>query len=116
MGPDLTDIGIRSMGHLQASVLSPNESVLPQHWMVRAKSSDGKPITGLRLNEDTFSVQLIDASGSLLSLNKADLAEYEVDRTSGMPSFEGKIQGDDLENLIAYLASLRLGGANDASQ
>ena len=116
MGPDLTDIGIRSMGHLQASVLSPNESVLPQHWMVRAKSSDGKPITGLRLNEDTFSVQLIDASGSLLSLHKADLAEYEVDRTSGMPSFEGKIQGDDLENLIAYLASLRLGGANDASQ
>ncbi|MDE0263260.1 MAG: c-type cytochrome [Bryobacterales bacterium] len=116
MGPDLTDIGVRSMGHLQASVLNPNESVLPQHWMVRAKSSDGKPITGLRLNEDTFSVQLIDGSGSLLSVHKADLAEFEVDRTSGMPSFEGKIQGEDLDNLIAYLASLRLGDPNDASQ
>ena len=116
MGPDLTDIGMRSLGHLQASVLNPNESVLPQHWMVRAQSSDGKPITGLRLNEDTFSVQLIDGSGSLVSVHKADLAEFEVDRTSGMPSFEGKIQGEDLDNLIAYLASLRLGDPNDASQ
>jgi len=116
LGPDLTDIGIRSMGHLQASVLNPYESVLPPHWMVRAKSSDGKPIRGLRLNDAPFSVQLIDASGSLLSLHKEDLAEFEVDRTSAMPSFEGKIQGDDLDNLIAYLASLRLGDPNDASQ
>ena len=104
------------MGHLQASVLDPNESVLPQHWMAKAKSKDGKQIAGLRLNEDTFSVQLIDASGSLISLHKADLAEFEVDRTSGMPSYEGKIEGEDLENLIAYLASLRLGDPNDATQ
>ena len=61
-------------------------------------------------------MQLIDGSGSLISLRKADLAEFEVDRTSGMPSFEGKIQGEDLDNLIAYLASLRLGGPNDATQ
>ncbi len=116
MGPDLTDVGIRSMGHLQASVLQPNESVLPQHWMAKATSKDGKQISGLRLNEDTFSVQLIDGSGSLISLRKADLAEFDVDRTSGMPSFEGKIQGEDLDNLIAYLASLRLGDPNNATQ
>ena len=117
MGPDLSDIGaMRSLVHLQASVLRPDESVLPQHWMVRAKTNAGKQISGLRLNEDTFSVQLIDAAGQLLSLSKDDLAEFEVDRSSGMPSFEGQIQGTDFDDLIAYLASLRLRGGADATE
>lgn len=117
MGPDLSDIGaMRSLGHLQASVLQPNDSVLPQHWMVRAKTNGGKQISGMRLNEDTFSVQLIDAAGQLLSFSKADLAEFEVDRDSGMPSFQGQIQESDFENLIAYLASLRLRGGTDATE
>ncbi len=116
MGPDLTDVGIRSMEHLRASVLDPGATVLPQHWMIRARSKGGEQIAGLRLNEDTFSVQLIDGSGSLLSLRKADLSQFEVDRASGMPSYDGKIQGEDLDDLVAYLASLRLGDPNDATQ
>ena len=117
MGPDLTDIGgMRSLGHLQEAVLRPNDSVLPQHWMVRGKTNDGKQVSGMRLNEDTFSVQFIDAAGKLVSLRKADLADYDVDRTSGMPAYEGKIQGADFENLVAYLASLRLRGGADATE
>ncbi len=117
MGPDLTDVGaIRSMGHLQAAVQQPNESVLPQHWTAKATSKGGKQVSGLRLNEDTFSVQLIDGTGQLVSLRKADLAEFEVDRSSAMPSYEGKIQGADFENLIAYLATLRLGAPSDEQQ
>lgn len=117
MGPDLSDIGgMRSLGHLQEAVLRPNDSVLPQHWMVRGKTNDGKQVSGMRLNEDTFSVQFIDAAGKLVSLRKADLADYDVDRTSGMPAYEGKIQGADFENLVAYLASLRLRGGADATE
>lgn len=117
MGPDLSDIGaMRSLGHLQTAVLQPNEAVYPQHWIARATTSDGKQISGMRMNEDTFSVQLIDAAGQLVSLRKADLAEFEVDRSSGMPSFEGKIQEDDFENLVAYLASQRLREASDATE
>ena len=117
MGPDLSDIGaMRSLGHLQSAVLRPDEAVFPQHWMVRAKTDDGEAISGMRMNEDTFSVQLLDASGQLLSLQKSDLAEFEVDRSSGMPSFEGKIQGDDLDNLVAFLASQRLRRASNADQ
>lgn len=109
MGPDLSDIGaMRSLGHLQAAVLRPNDEVLPQHWMVRAKTEDGKAVSGTRMNEDTFSVQLIDASGRLVSLSKESLSEFAVDRTSGMPAFEGQIEGSDFDDLLAYLASLRL--------
>lgn len=117
MGPDLSDIGaIRSLGHLQAAVLRPNEVVYPQHWMVRAKTKAGKPISGMRMNEDTFSVQLIDSAGRLVSLRKQDLAEYEVDRNSGMPAFAGQIQGSDFDDLIAYLASQRLREGTDATE
>ena len=117
MGPDLSDIGaMRSLGHLQAAVLKPDESVYPQHWMVRAKTSDGKQVSGMRMNEDTFSVQLMDAGGQLVSLRKADLAEFEVDRTSGMPSFEGKIEGEAFDDLMAFLGSQRLRGGDDATE
>lgn len=117
MGPDLSDIGaMRSLGHLQASVLRPNEAVYPQHWMVRAKTKEGDLVSGMRMNEDTFSVQLIDAGGRLISLRKGNLAEFEVDRSSGMPSFEGKLEEDALDNLVAYLASQRLREGTDALQ
>ena len=117
MGPDLSDIGgMRSLGHLQTAVLRPNDSVLPQHWMARAKTNAGKAVSGMRMNEDTFSVQLLDAGGQLISLRKADLAEYEVDRTSAMPAYEGQIEGSDFDDLMAYLASQRLRGVSDATQ
>jgi hypothetical protein len=59
------------------------------------------------LNEDTYSFQLLDANGKLLSVMKDDLAGYDIVRTSMMPSFAGKLHGSDLEDLLAYLASLK---------
>lgn len=109
MGPDLSDVGaVRSLGHLEASLLRPSESVLPQHWTVRAKTRDGSAVSGLRMNEDTFSVQLMDPGGQLKSFRKASLSELEIDRSSAMPAYEGRFNDEEFENLIAYLASLRL--------
>jgi mono/diheme cytochrome c family protein len=59
------------------------------------------------MNEDMDSFQIREASGRLRSLWKADLAGYEIVRTSPMPAFKGKLQRDQLDDLIAYLASLR---------
>lgn len=111
-GPDLSEIGARrSLGHLEAAVLRPGEKVLPKHWRVRALGKDGKTVTGVRLNEDTYSVQLLDASERLVSLVKADLAEYEVVKESAMPPFEGVFSPEEFDDLIAYLASLGRQGA-----
>ena len=117
MGPDLSRIGERrSLGHLQMSVTKPNENVLPQNWSVRAVTRDGKKINGRRMNEDTFSVQLLDANERLVSLSKADLAQFEIDRNSSMPAYEGQFQGGEFDDLIAYLASLRGPEANQAAE
>jgi hypothetical protein len=60
-----------------------------------------------RLNEDTFSIQLIDANERLVAIEKSDIKEYEKGATSTMPSVQGKLSGDEIADLIAYLLSLK---------
>ncbi|MBK5292382.1 MAG: c-type cytochrome [Acidobacteriia bacterium] len=107
-GPDLNAIGsTRSLGHLQRSLLAPNEEVSWDYWSLLGRTAAGERIAGLRLNEDTYSFQILDSQGKLRSVAKPDLAEHQIDRTSPMPSVEGKLKPDQFEDLVAYLASLR---------
>lgn len=107
-GPDLTRIGgARSLEHLRAAVVTPNEKVLPNQWRVSAVRKDGTKVMGRLLNEDTYTLQLVDARQGLKSLTKADLASYELVKESAMPSYQGSIAGRDLDDLLAYLVSLR---------
>ena len=86
VAPDLSDIGaIRSPDALRRSLMDPTGSMLPLNRYVRAVTRDGKVITGRRLNEDTYTVQLIDTEERLVSLIKSDLREYAVLKTSAMP-------------------------------
>jgi putative heme-binding domain-containing protein len=108
VGPDLSEIGSRrSLAQLESSILAPGIDVAPDYWSLSARTKTGQTITGIRLNEDMASFQIREQSGRLRSVWKTDLASYEILRTSPMPSFKGKISGGDLENLVAYLASLR---------
>ena len=108
VAPDLSDIGaIRAPDSLQQSVLDPNASVLPINRSVRALTRDGKVIGGRRLNEDTYTVQLIDEQERLVSLDKANLREYTVVKTSSMPSYKDKLTSEEVSDLVAYLHSLK---------
>jgi hypothetical protein len=64
-------------------------------------------INGRRLNEDTYTVQLIDEQEHLVSLTKADLREYTVLKSTPMPSYKDKFSSQELADLEAYLLSLR---------
>ncbi len=108
VAPDLSDIGtIRTADLLQRSLLDPNGSLLPMNRSVHVVTREGKVINGRRLNEDTYSVQLIDDQEHLLSLAKADLREYTVIKTSTMPSYKDKLSAQELADVIAYLLSLK---------
>ncbi len=106
--PDLSEIGVVRMSEgLQSSLLNPSASMLPMNRPVRAVTRDGKVIAGRRLNEDTYSVQLIDTDERLVSLLKADLREYTVIRVSPMPSYRDKLTTQELADVLAYLLTLR---------
>ena len=110
LGPDLSDIGIiRPRRHLERSLLEPNESILPQHRTVRAVTTSGTEILGQRLNEDTHTVQILDAKEQLRSLAKDQLKEYGMMSTSPMLSYRGKFNAQELADIVAYLASLKGG-------
>ena len=106
--PDLSDIGaVRSAAVLQRKLLDPTSGMMPINRPVRAVTRDGRTVRGRRLNEDTFTVQVIDDQEQLVSLVKADLREYELGSTSLMPSVTGKLTGEELADVIAYLLSLK---------
>ena len=108
VAPDLSDIGaVRTPAALQRSLLDPTSAMLPINRPVRAVTRDGKTIRGRRLNEDTFTVQLIDDGERLVSLTKADLREYEVGRASPMPSMAKALTSDEVADVVAYLLSLK---------
>jgi len=108
VAPDLSDIGaIRSAGSLQRSLIDPNSQMMPINRPVRAVTRDGNVINGRRLNEDTYTVQLMDDQERLVSLAKADLRDYTILQTSLMPSYKDTLGADDLADLVAYLLSLK---------
>jgi putative heme-binding domain-containing protein len=108
VAPDLGDIGaLRTAELLQRTLLDPAGSMLPVNRAVRAVTKDGKVISGRRLNEDTYTVQLIDEQERLVSLTKADLREFTVLKTTPMPSYKDKFSAQELADLEAYLLSLK---------
>lgn len=106
--PDLSDIGARrSAGALERSLVDPSGAMLPINRPVRLVTRTGQTVRGRRLNEDTHTVQIIDAEGGLLSFDKTGLREYDVIATSPMPSYRDRLSREDLADLLAYLLSLK---------
>jgi putative heme-binding domain-containing protein len=108
VAPDLSEIGLtRSAASLQQALLSPSSVMFPINRPVRAVTKDGKAISGRRLNEDTFTVQLMDDKEQLVSLQKSDLRAYTILTESTMPSFDGKLTPAQLADVVSYLSSLK---------
>jgi putative heme-binding domain-containing protein len=110
VGPDLSDIGAtRAPSSIQRHLIDPTRSMSPINRPVRAVTSTGRVVNGRRLNEDTYSVQLIDDKEQLVSLLKAELREYAVGTTSPMPSYQDKLSSEELAAVVAYLLTLKGG-------
>ena len=106
--PDLSDIGaVRTPAALQRSLLDPNRAMPPINRPVAITTKDGKTIRGRRLNEDTFSVQLVNDAGALVTVAKNNVATFEAGKTSPMPSVAKTLSVDEVADLVGYLLSLR---------
>jgi cytochrome c oxidase cbb3-type subunit III len=119
LGPDLTDAGsMRSVESLVDSVRNPSRRLaqrmkepakeFPQEYeTVTATTVDGKRITGVTLNEDNFSLQMMDADEKIYLFEKDKLKSFEKSRESLMPPYDAKMLSDkDLNDIVAYLLSV----------
>jgi putative heme-binding domain-containing protein len=108
IGPGLDGVAThRTLEQLQASLRSPKKEVLPENRRVQVVASDGKTVTGRLLNQDAFSVQMIDSAGHLQSFARSGLREFTIVTTNPMPSYADKLSAQDLDDLVRYLSSLK---------
>ncbi len=106
-GPELSTIGDRrSPDELLSDLVDPDESVQPRWWTMRVTHRAGTRVEGLRMNEGTYSVRILDADDNLWSFLKRDLRESERIETSSMPAYAGTLTEGELEDLVAYLYGL----------
>ncbi len=108
-GPDLSRIGTsRTADSLVESIREARKIIPDGYKTVTVITKEGKRITGVRKNEDTFSVQLMSADERLHLFLKKDLQEVREESESLMPSYNRRMLSDqDLENLVAYMSGLR---------
>jgi cytochrome c oxidase cbb3-type subunit III len=125
LGPDLSSTGAsRSVEYLTESLRSPSKRLAKgilqplkdfaqEYETATVVTSDGTKLQGVVLNEDSFTVQMLDTREQLHAFEKAKLRSYEKTRESLMPAYDAKTLPDkDVKDLIAFLlaASEKGGG------
>jgi putative heme-binding domain-containing protein len=119
LGPELTSVGAsRTQDAIIESVRNPSQRLawglaeatkeFPQEYeTVTAVTADGKQIKGVTLNEDSFSVQIMDTSEQIHLLEKEKLRSFQKSRESAMPKYGPDLLSDkDLEDIVAFLVSV----------
>jgi cytochrome c oxidase cbb3-type subunit III len=109
IGPDLTGIETRrGAAQIRATLIDPSKTIPEGFLLIETVTSAGKTIRGIRLNEDTFTIQVKDLRGDIYSFRKAELTQLNKLRDQTiMPSFGATLSASELDDLVAYLASPR---------
>jgi putative heme-binding domain-containing protein len=125
LGPDLSSVGSsRSFEALVESMRNPSKRLAEgiseplkdfsqEYETATVVTVDGTKLQGVVLNEDSFTLQMLDTREQLHSFEKSKLRSYEKTRESLMPAYDSKTLPDkDLKDLIAFLlaASSQGGG------
>ena len=125
LGPDLTGTGsARSVEYLVDSLRNPSRRLAQgiseamkefsqEYETVTVMDAGGQKFQGVVLNEDNFTLQMIDTREQLHLFEKDKLRSIEKTRESLMPAYDPKMLPEkDLQDLIAYLlaASSDTGG------
>jgi putative heme-binding domain-containing protein len=108
LGPDLSRIGVaRSRMALVREIRSASEYIPQGYEPVTVATRDGRQIKGVRKNEDSFSIQIMDTNEQLSTFLKKDLREVTDEKRSLMPDYgPDKLTEAELDDLLAYLRNL----------
>jgi putative heme-binding domain-containing protein len=111
VGPDLTRIGLlRTPEQLAISLLEPDREVQPNNRWYGVTLKGGERIEGRLLNQDAYSVQLLDSTSQLRSFQRSDLRRAGF-LPSPMPSVRGLLAEQEIADVVQYLTTLRGGTA-----
>ena len=106
LGPDLTDIAAsRTVNQLRDALVAPGKKPVPGYTGVTATLKTGRQITGVAKNYSNYSVDILDAQGSLHLLAISDVQDLQFRSKSLMPdTYTKTLSPDELKDLLAYLS------------
>lgn len=108
LGPDLGVIGIaRSAKSLRLALVDPAAEIFKEYFTAVVEPRRGQTVRGLALNEDDLSIQIRDVNGNLRSFLKGDLKSARREPRSLMPSYAKRLSGAEIDDLVAYLRTLK---------
>ena len=116
LGPDLSSTGAsRSVEYLTESLRNPSKRLAEgiseplkdfsqEYETVTVVTVDGTKLQGVVLNEDSFTVQMLDTREQLHPFEKSKLRSYVKTRESLMPAYDAKaLPEKELKDIIAFL-------------
>jgi putative heme-binding domain-containing protein len=108
IGPPLDHVAYkRSPEFIMESILQPSKDIDPQYEALQVVTKQGVIITGLRVNETNFSVQLREENGRFHSFAKSELESVDVLKKSLMPeNIAEQLTVKELHDLFAFLLTL----------
>ena len=108
LGPDLTAVGTsRSLESIIQSIREPSKELVSGYETANVVTADGKDAKGIVLNEDRFSVQMMDTSERILLLDRDKLRSFKKSPVSLMPAYNtSALNEKDLQDILAYLLTI----------
>jgi putative heme-binding domain-containing protein len=108
LGPNLGWIGLlRTPASLRQSLTTPDAEIHPRFLTIAVETASGETFEGLLLNEDDLSIQIRDVSHRNRSFLKSGLKALRREKRSLMPSYAATLSTGEIEQVVAYLRTLR---------
>jgi putative heme-binding domain-containing protein len=106
--PGLTDIAvIRRPLQIEQALLDPAAEIHTDFRVINATMTDGTTVTGRLLNQNSYSIQLLDSTDRLRSLDKAQVRSYSILTTSPMPSYRQSLSAQEVADVVAFLGTMK---------
>ncbi len=110
VGPPLSFVGTsRTQGFLLESLLNPKAVITSGYSSILILTKKGKFITGVKVNEDDSSIDLVNKEGNKLHISKSEIKKFKTQKISIMPgNFKDILTTDEVRHLLAYLGTLKI--------
>jgi putative heme-binding domain-containing protein len=107
-GPNLTTVGSRiSPAGFRILLNTPSEKIRPENRLYEIALRSGKTVRGKLLNQDPYSVQMLDTDGKLVAYQRANIRSGQFTDPPQMPSYKDKLTSQQIADLVAYLTTLQ---------
>jgi len=104
VGPELTGMAVHPAHELLIHILDPNRSVEGNYRAYTVSTDDGRVVTGLLAAESRTAVELVDAEGKRVAIQRSEIDQFQPSPNSLMPvGFEKQIKPAGFADLLAFL-------------